>query len=169
MMKKGISLMLCVLLLLCSVGVTSGKEDIFVSASGGGDVVVGVKFHANSLTEFLWGLTRPVHLWNVENGKTSILPFWTKPLRPGGLLSWVRPSSWRENPSLTLGSLVGTVAIAAAASGGGGGGDVGGGDSAVVVETASSASGGGSSGGGGAPAGGGGDDGGGGGGDELPF
>ena len=143
------------------------------------EVIVGVQYHANSLTEFLWGATRPFHLWNESKGKTVILPFWTRPLEAGGLLSWARKDAWNENPGLTFGTLVGGVAIVAAAASSGGGGGDGGGDvsaaSPLTVTRASSGSGSksssssGSSGSGGSSGGGGSGGSGGGGGNESPW
>ena len=147
-----------------------------VLKGAGEDVMVGLQYTSNNFNEFLWGLTRPLHVWNTSSaGKTEVLPFWTRPFKEGGLLSWLNPGAWKRNPSLTAGTLASELALALAASGGGGGGDAsetgtidqdtGGGDDD------GGGGGGGSSGGGGGGGGGGGDEGGGddGGDDESPF
>jgi len=82
-------------------------------------VVVGVKYTATHLGEFIWGITRPFHLWNTEPGDEKekivhLVPFWSRPLKPGGLVSWLMPKAWEENSSLTGGSFVTELAVAVA-------------------------------------------------------
>ncbi|MFC1497295.1 hypothetical protein ACFLS1_02330 [Verrucomicrobiota bacterium] len=160
-----IRVLICVMLIAASAmpSLAEGKVSFF-AGGGGREIVVGVKYHANSFTEFLWGVTRPVHLWNREAGEIVVLPFWTRPMQPGGWLSWANKEAWKENPSLTLGSLLTEVVVVAAAASSGGGGGSGNGSStpAPVTSTGSSDggddsgdSGGGSSGGGGGDGGGG--------------
>lgn len=147
-----------------------------VVRGAGRDAVVGLQYTSNNFNEFLWGLTRPVHLWNTSpGGRTQVLPFWTRPFKEGGILSWLNPGAWKRNPSLTAGTLASELALALAAGSGGGGssdgGDVdqdtggsggGGGDD----DGDGGGGGGGGSGGGGGGGGGGGDDGGD---DETPW
>jgi hypothetical protein len=103
--------------------VVGRAQQLTATASGYDDWYVGVKYTSNNFTEFLWGLSRPVHLWNTKaNGKKEILPFWTAPLKEGGFLSWMNPGAWWRNPSLTGGTLLSEAAIVAVAVGVGGGG-----------------------------------------------
>ena len=98
------------------VSTVHGETELVAKASGD-EIMVGVQYTANNFTEFLWGLTRPVHLWNTRpDGKREILPFWTHPVKEGGLLCWLNPRAWRRNPSLTAGTLVSEIAIVVAAT-----------------------------------------------------
>ena len=103
--------------------VAQHKEDlegpeIWVHQDNDG-VVVGVKYTATHLSEFLWGVTRPFHLWNTEPSDDEekiihLVPFWSRPLKPGGLISWLMPKAWEENAGLTGGAFVTELAIAVA-------------------------------------------------------
>ena len=115
-------LFLAALLGLMLTASTAHSETAIVTQASGEEVRFGVTYTANSVTEFLWGLTRPIHLWNtLPNGRVEVLPFWTHPLKAGGFLCWINPRAWQLNPSLTAGTLVSEIAIAAAASSSSGG------------------------------------------------
>ena len=77
---------------------------------------VTFRYTGGGVKEFLWGLSRPVHLYNHnEEGKVEVLPFYTHPIKAGGALSPLNPKAWKENPTLTGGALAADLTIAAVA------------------------------------------------------
>ncbi len=77
-------------------------------------VQVAFRYTGGGAKEFLWGLSRPVHIYNTnEDGKKEVLPFYSRPIKAGGALSPLNPGAWRENPALTGGALAADLAIVA--------------------------------------------------------
>ena len=77
------------------------------------EVIVGIKYTSSHFREFLWGVSRPVHLWNSEaDGKKVILPFWLHPFQAGGILGWTSPDAWKYGKTLNAGSVAGEVGMA---------------------------------------------------------
>jgi len=74
-------------------------------------------YTGSSFREVLWGLSRPLHLYNRNpaSGTRQWLPFYLSPLKAGGALSPLNPGAWRDNPQLTAGALLADAAITAAA------------------------------------------------------
>ena len=74
-------------------------------------------YTGSSFKEVLWGLSRPLHLYNRNpaSSKRQWLPFYLSPLKAGGALSPLNPRAWRDNPQLTAGALLADAAITAAA------------------------------------------------------
>ena len=109
---------------------------------------VGFKYTSNNFKEFLWGLSRPLHIYNTNprTKKKEILPFYNplKAFKEGAIVGFLNPRAWKRNPALTAGTFIIEAGIAAA-----------------VASSGGSSGGGSSSGGGGASAGGGGSSGGG--------
>lgn len=84
----------------------------------------GLRYTSSYPEEFLWGASRPFHLYNIKDGKTEILPFLTRPLKAGGILSPLNPIAWKQDASLTAGVLLDEIlAIVAFSMGGGNNGD----------------------------------------------
>ena len=76
------------------------------------EVILGVKYTSSHFMEFLWGLSRPLHLYNTQpDGTRIILPFWTRPMTDGGFLSWLNPEAWENNANLTAGALASEITI----------------------------------------------------------
>jgi hypothetical protein len=91
--------------LLASSAPAESGAGVMVSSQGGSPVV-GFRYVSNDFGEFLWGFTRPVHLWNTgADGEKEWLPFWAHPLREGGILSPFNRGAWRADASLTGGAL----------------------------------------------------------------
>lgn len=88
---------------------SSGRAESGVSvaaSSQGGSPAVEFRYVSNEFGEFLWGLTRPAHLWNTgADGQKEWLPFWLHPLREGGILSPLNRAAWKADTSLTGGAL----------------------------------------------------------------
>ena len=91
-----------------------GTEKYSLEAKADGNKKsISVMYTSNNFTEFLWGLTRPIHPYNISpRGKLQILPFYTSSFRPGGIFSPFIPGAWKKNTALTAGTLASEVAIA---------------------------------------------------------
>ena len=114
-MKVNRFVLVAVMGLLGSVWTSHAAGGITVRADDD-QIIVGLQYTATSFHEFLWGLSRPLHLWNTRaDGRKEILPFWTRPLKPGGALCWVNPTRWGRNPCLTAGTLTSEALAAGAA------------------------------------------------------
>lgn len=84
-----------------------------ISENGNIGAKVAFRYTGGGFKEFLWGISRPVHLYNHnEEGKLEILPFYTHPIKAGGALSPLNPYAWKEDPALTGGALAGDLVIA---------------------------------------------------------
>lgn len=88
-----------------------------------GEIYVGFRYTSNNFKEFLWGISRPFHLYNRKrdaNGtptaEKDLMPFYLHPFRQGGILSPINPEAWEGNPALTAGALVADISIAIALS-----------------------------------------------------
>ena len=90
--------------------------DILTQADEG-EVIIGVKYTKSYFREFLWGLSRPFHFYNTQPDGTRVMfPFWTRPMTDGGLLCWLNPDCWQDNPNLTVGALASEISIAVLAT-----------------------------------------------------
>jgi len=78
---------------------------------------VAYRYTGGGFKEFLWGVSRPLHLYNHDEktGDLEILPFYLDPLEAGGFLSPLNPNAWRANAPLTWGALTADLGIALAA------------------------------------------------------
>ncbi len=90
----------------------SWKVKPTISSNGDIGAEVAFRYTGGGMKEFLWGVSRPLHVYNHnKSGDLEILPFYTHPIKAGGALSPLNPRAWNENPSLTGGALAADLAI----------------------------------------------------------
>ena len=91
---------------------TSFAKTEFLVQQSEYEVIEGVKYTTSHWDEFVWGFTRPFHLYNTDqHGVKELLPFYLEPMKEGGILSFMNPDAWINNRNLTFGSLTADIAL----------------------------------------------------------
>ena len=110
-MKRMLVLSLAIII-IGGFSTTSHAKSEFLVEQSEYEVIEGVKYTTSYWNEFLWGLSRPFHLYNTNHdGTKTLLPFYLQPMREGGILGFLNPDAWVTDKTLTFGALTADIAI----------------------------------------------------------